>query len=109
MPPTRLTMDKRHFLSYLFYQLLGFYVMGILYKIEKQIKTFGSISTSECFCFPLFSLNTMIFLEHSSEDSGKNCCKASGYKAGDVHLRQQVVLDSLTLFLVFCGYLCNLL
>lgn len=38
MPPTRLTLGKRHFMSYLFYQVLEFYVMGILYKIEKQIK-----------------------------------------------------------------------
>lgn len=40
MPPTRLTLGKRHFMSYLFYQVLEFYVMGILYKIEKQIKEF---------------------------------------------------------------------
>ena len=33
MPPTRLAMGKRHFMSYLFYQVLGFYVMGILHKI----------------------------------------------------------------------------
>ena len=32
------TPYKRHFMSYLFYQVLEFYVMGILYKIEKQIK-----------------------------------------------------------------------
>lgn len=38
MPPARLTLCKRHFMSYLFYQVLEFYVMGILYKIEKQIK-----------------------------------------------------------------------
>ena len=33
MSPIRLTMDKRHFMSYLFYQVLGFNVIGILHKI----------------------------------------------------------------------------
>ena len=33
MSPIRLTMDKRHFMSYLFYQVLEFNVIGILHKI----------------------------------------------------------------------------
>ena len=33
MSPIRLTMDKRHFMSYLFYQVLEFDVIGILHKI----------------------------------------------------------------------------
>ena len=33
MSPIRLTMDKRHFMSYIFYQVLEFDVIGILHKI----------------------------------------------------------------------------
>ena len=33
MSPIRLTIDKRHFMSYLFYQVLEFNVIGILHKI----------------------------------------------------------------------------
>jgi len=32
MSPIRLTMDKRHFMSYLLYQVLGFNVIGILHE-----------------------------------------------------------------------------
>ena len=50
MPPTRLTLGKRHFMSYLFYQVLEFYVMGILYKIEKQIKLLPAIKEATVQC-----------------------------------------------------------
>ena len=43
MSPIRLTMDKRHFMSYLFYQVLEFNVIGILHKIKMKSKKFCGI------------------------------------------------------------------
>lgn len=47
MPPARPTMGKRHFMSYLFYQVLEFYVMGILHKIQSGNNSFEVFLTKE--------------------------------------------------------------
>ena len=43
MSPIRLTMDKRHFMSYLFYQVLELGAKAVLHKIYVKDKKFCGI------------------------------------------------------------------